>query len=115
METWEKVSEKQPVASRILMNSLQKNRISHAYLLTGGRGTGKKSLATLFAKTLFCPNKTGIDPCEACNVCKRILLIITQTCIGLNQKGNPLKSNRFANSNQNLRIQVLNLNRKYIY
>lgn len=72
METWDHVSEKQPVASRILMNSLQKNRISHAYLLTGGRGTGKKSLATLFAKTLFCPNKTGIDPCEVCNVCKRI-------------------------------------------
>lgn len=72
MQTWENVSDKQPVASRILMNSLEKNRISHAYLLHGGRGTGKKSLATLFAKTLFCQNKTGINPCEACNICKRI-------------------------------------------
>jgi len=72
METWERVSEKQPVASKILRNSLQKDRISHAYLLQGGRGTGKKSLATLFAKTLFCTNKVGISPCETCHVCKRI-------------------------------------------
>lgn len=72
METWNDVASKQPVASKIIMNSLRKERISHAYLLQGGRGTGKKSLATLFAKSLFCIDKTDIHPCEECHVCRRI-------------------------------------------
>ncbi len=72
METWDNVATKQPVASKIVMNSLRKERISHAYLLQGGRGTGKRSLATLFAKTLFCPHKVDIHPCDECHVCRRI-------------------------------------------
>lgn len=72
MESWEQFSVKQPVASKVITNSLRKNRISHAYLVHGARGTGKKSLATLLAKTLFCTEKTGVNPCGTCNVCKRI-------------------------------------------
>lgn len=72
MENWSTITHTQPLASRTIMNSFNKNRISHAYLLQGGRGTGKKKIAMLLAKTLFCANKQGPEPCQVCNVCKRI-------------------------------------------
>lgn len=72
METWSNVAEIQPLASKIMMNSIKKDRISHAYLLQGGRGTGKEALALLLAKTLFCQEKQGVEPCQTCNMCKRI-------------------------------------------
>lgn len=72
MTTWEDVQTVQPVTSKILMNSLQNNRISHAYLIEGMRGTGKSSIAQLLAMTIFCDNPVGIEPCQSCLSCKRI-------------------------------------------
>ncbi|WP_284140703.1 MULTISPECIES: DNA polymerase III subunit delta' [unclassified Virgibacillus] len=72
MKTWEEMEKVQPLASRIITNSIQKDRISHAYLIQGARGTGKREIAQLLAKGLFCEQKTGIEPCNACNMCKRI-------------------------------------------
>ncbi|WP_373894522.1 DNA polymerase III subunit delta' [Virgibacillus natechei] len=72
MKTWSEVAEVQPLASKIVTNSIKKDRISHAYLLQGARGTGKEAIALLLAKDLFCENKTGVEPCHACNACKRI-------------------------------------------
>lgn len=72
MKTWSEVAEVQPLASKIITNSIKKGRISHAYLLQGERGTGKEAIALLIAQGLFCENKTGIEPCHACNACKRI-------------------------------------------
>lgn len=72
MKTWSEVAEVQPLASRIITNSIKKGRISHAYLLQGERGTGKEEIALLIAKGLFCENKTGVEPCHECNACKRI-------------------------------------------
>lgn len=72
MKTWSEVKEVQPLASKILMNSIKKGRISHAYLIQGARGTGKEALALLLAKSLFCEQKLGMEPCHTCNVCKRI-------------------------------------------
>lgn len=72
MKTWEEMAEVQPLASQIITNSFKKNRVSHAYLIQGNRGTGKRSLALLIAKGLFCMNKDGINPCHTCNVCQRI-------------------------------------------
>src|SRR5690625_944111 len=73
METWQKLKQVQPVATQILMNSLRHDRVSHAYLIQGMRGTGKKTLATLLAMTLFCLNKNGLEPCQTCHECKRII------------------------------------------
>jgi len=54
----------------LLLNSIISNRISHAYLFTGPRGTGKTSAAKIFAKTVNCEqNKDGI-PCDKCVPCK---------------------------------------------
>lgn len=72
MKTWSEVAEIQPLASKIIKNSIQKNRISHAYLIHGERGTGKEAIARLLAKVLFCGNKIDENPCDNCLQCKRI-------------------------------------------
>ncbi|RKQ33009.1 DNA polymerase III subunit delta' [Oceanobacillus halophilus] len=72
MKTWSEIVEVQPLASRIITNSIKKDRISHAYLLQGDRGTGKEEMAILIAKVLFCEKLNGIDPCQECSNCKRI-------------------------------------------
>ena len=55
---------------KILKNSIIENKIAHAYLFTGPRGTGKTSTAKLFAKALNCTNSTNGIPCEKCDNCK---------------------------------------------
>jgi len=72
MNTWSEVEEIQPLASKIITNSMKKGRVSHAYLLQGERGTGKDAIAVLLAKSLFCESIQGIEPCNECNNCKRI-------------------------------------------
>lgn len=72
MKTWADITEVQPLASKIITNSIKKNRVSHAYLVQGERGTGKEAIALLLAKGLFCTNKQGAEPCQTCSSCKRI-------------------------------------------
>lgn len=71
MQTWEEVAEVQPLASKIITNSILKERMSHAYLLQGENGTGKEAIALLLAKGLFCEKGT-LQPCNTCASCKRI-------------------------------------------
>src|SRR5699024_3761529 len=73
MKSWEQLREVQPLAVKIMMNSFLKNRVSHAYLIQGTRGTGKKTFATMIAMTIFCPNVNNVEPCQSCHTCKRIL------------------------------------------
>lgn len=72
MNTWSELTEIQPMATQILTNSIEKGRISHAYLLQGERGTGKEQIALVMAKSLFCENRQGAEPCNTCTNCKRI-------------------------------------------
>ncbi len=55
-----------------LKNQIKSNRIGHAYLFTGTRGTGKTSVAKIFAKSVNCENRTDGSPCGECAVCKAI-------------------------------------------
>jgi DNA polymerase-3 subunit gamma/tau len=52
-----------------LKNQLRSGRISHAYLFCGTRGTGKTSTAKIFAKAANCPNASGGEPCNVCDIC----------------------------------------------
>lgn len=54
----------------ILKNSIAQNKISHAYLFSGPRGTGKTSTAKVFAKAINCLNPTENGPCNNCDSCK---------------------------------------------
>ncbi len=58
----------QQVAS-FFINTIKYNKVSHAYLFSGPRGTGKTSMARLFAKILNCPDKTSYEPCGKCHNC----------------------------------------------
>ncbi|WP_456277161.1 DNA polymerase III subunit delta' [Bacillus sp. AK128] len=72
-KTWDDIAIQQPVIAKMLTNSIQKNRVAHAYLLEGKRGTGKKQIAILLAKTLFCKDIQAIvNPCHNCINCRRI-------------------------------------------
>lgn len=52
-----------------LKNAIQKNKISHAYLFNGPRGTGKTSIAKIFAKAINCTERTDGEPCNKCETC----------------------------------------------
>ena len=65
----------QSVIIRTLKNSIKNNRLSHAYLFSGPRGTGKTSVAKILAKAINCEN---IEDCNPCNQCKN--------CIQINNK-----------------------------
>ena len=56
-----------------LMRSAQAGRIVHALLFTGPRGTGKKTMAELFARAVLCRGEADSRPCDACPSCKKCL------------------------------------------
>lgn len=53
-----------------LINEIKENRISHAYLFTGSRGTGKTTCAKILAKAVNCEHNENGEPCNECEVCK---------------------------------------------
>ena len=62
----------QKVTVEILKNSIINNKISHAYLFNGPRGTGKTSVAKIFARSVNCLNNKNGNACGTCELCKKI-------------------------------------------
>ena len=58
--------------TKTLKNQILNNRIAHAYLFCGTRGTGKTSTAKVFAKALNCFNLKDGEPCNDCEMCRKI-------------------------------------------
>lgn len=59
--------------TKILKNQIKSNKISHAYIFSGTRGTGKTSAAKVFSRAINCLNPKDGEPCNECEVCKNIL------------------------------------------
>ena len=62
----------QPHVTRTLQSQLESGRISHAYLFTGSRGTGKTTCAKILSKAVNCLNPVDGNPCNECEICRGI-------------------------------------------
>ncbi|MCF6139570.1 DNA polymerase III subunit delta' [Pseudalkalibacillus berkeleyi] len=70
--SWNTLSDKQPYIVKLLTNSIRKERLAHAYLFKGNKGTGKKQVAIQLTKAYFCRAREASEPCDDCSDCKRI-------------------------------------------
>lgn len=71
-DTFEKVIGQDHITTT-LVNQIRTGAIAHAYLLTGTRGTGKTSVARIFARAINCLSPKEGSPCGECEVCKKLL------------------------------------------
>ncbi len=71
-----------------LQNQIKADRVGHAYLFCGTRGTGKTSIAKLFAKTVNCQNPVDGNPCGECESCKRIAAGVSMDVVEMDAASN---------------------------
>lgn len=87
---------------KALTNAIAMDRISHAYLFTGPRGTGKTSTARIFAKSLNCKEGPTINPCGKCENCIDITNSVPMDVIEIDAA-----SNRKVEDAQNILEKVM--------
>ena len=70
--TFDEIKEQQHIVTT-LKNQIENDRIGHAYLFCGTHGTGKTSIAKIFARAVNCEHRTGANPCNTCALCRAAL------------------------------------------
>lgn len=70
-KTFDEVAGQNPIV-QTLKNAVKTNKIGHAYIFSGPRGTGKTSLAKIFANAVNCINPSDGNPCGSCDACESI-------------------------------------------
>lgn len=86
-DTFEKVKGQEHIVTT-LKNQIKSDRIGHAYLFCGTRGTGKTSVAKLFAKAVNCENSVDGSPCNECPTCKSIMAGTSMNVIEIDAASN---------------------------
>lgn len=74
--------------TKILKNQIENQKISHAYIFSGTRGTGKTSCAKIFSRAVNCLNPIGGNPCNECENCRSILEESTMDVIEMDAASN---------------------------
>ncbi|MEK4626698.1 MAG: DNA polymerase III subunit delta' [Solibacillus sp.] len=70
--TIEELIKLQPVVIKQLQTIVEKDRLAHAYIFEGEKGTGKRDVVSFFIKLLLCSNLSENVPCETCRNCRRV-------------------------------------------
>ncbi|HEY7829663.1 MAG TPA: DNA polymerase III subunit gamma/tau [Solirubrobacteraceae bacterium] len=78
----------QEAVVRTLRNAVAQNKVHHAYLFVGSRGTGKTSMAKILAACLNCERGPTIEPCGECESCKRIMAATSLDVIEMDAASN---------------------------
>src|SRR5436190_20344868 len=70
-QTFDDVVGQTPIV-RTMRNAVEHDKVHHAYLFVGSRGTGKTSIAKILARSLNCVNGPTLQPCGECESCRTI-------------------------------------------
>lgn len=72
-KTWDDVAKEQAIVARLLKNHILFNRLNHAYIFEGVKGTKKQDIALFYTKAIFCKNRDGdANPCLTCQDCLKV-------------------------------------------
>lgn len=98
--------------TRVLKNSIIKNEIGHAYLFSGPRGTGKTSIAKIFARAVNCLSPENGEPCGKCNNCKEknpvdIIEIDAASNNGVDEIREIRENVKFAPTNSKFKVYII--------
>ena len=86
----------QQAVVRVLRNQVQMNMISHAYLFSGPRGTGKTTMARVFAKAINCTNPQDGEACTQCDTCRTLAAKNNLDIIEIDAASNTGRSTTYA-------------------
>ena len=113
VKTWQEMTQVQPKVMMMLQNSILKNRVAHAYLFEGEKGTGKNDISHIFAKSLLCEAPIShYEPCEECRNCKRITSGNHPDVHYIEREGLSIKKEQIKSLQEEFAMKSVEANRK---